>query len=130
MTNKMRFSNDGALQTDMASINCTFLKNPVLKYHMLYLDQTFYQLLLMVAKYVLTYNQGTVKLDFNHTAPLDPVPVCSFILPPTRSNYCGQLVVNSQYRLTVNTPFSQDAVTGILRIKQLVAVYTDPVLHR
>ncbi len=75
-------------------------------------------------------SQGTVKLYFNHTAPLDPLPVCSLILPPMHSKYSGQLVVNSQYRLTVNTPFSQDAVTGILRIKQLVAVYTDPVLHR
>jgi hypothetical protein len=91
---------------------------------MLYLDQTFYQVLRMVAKYVLTYIQGTVKLDFNHTAPSDPVPVCSCILPPTRSNYCGQLVVNSQYRLTVNTPFSRDAVTAIFRMEQLVAVYT------
>jgi hypothetical protein len=76
------------------------------------------------------WGQGTVKLYFNHTAPLDPLPVCSLILPPMHSKYSGQLVVNSQYRLTVNTPFSQDAVTGILRIKQLVAVYTDPVLHR
>ncbi len=62
--------------------------------------------------------QGTVKLYFNHTAPLDPLPVCSLILPPMRSMYSGQLVVNSQYtRLTINTPFSQGAVSDILRIK-------------
>jgi hypothetical protein len=38
-------------------------------------------------------------------------------------------VVNSQYWLTVNTPFLRDAVTGIFRIEQLVAVYTVSVRH-
>jgi hypothetical protein len=52
------------------------------------------------------------------------------ILPPTCSKYCGQfLVVNSQFWLTVNTPFLQDAVSVIFRIKQLVAVYTASVRH-
>ncbi len=60
-----------------------------------------------------------MKLYFNHTAPLDPVPVCSLILTPTRSSYGGRLVVNSQYRLTVNTPLLRDAVAAIFRIEQL-----------
>jgi hypothetical protein len=55
MTNKMRLSNDGAFQINVASIDCTFLENSILKYHMLHLDQILW-LLLMVAMYVLTYN--------------------------------------------------------------------------
>ena len=70
-----------------------------------------------------------MKFSFNHTAPLDPVPVCRLMLPPTRSKYCGHLVANSQYWLTVNTPFLRDAVAGIVRIEQLVAVYAASVRH-
>ena len=71
-------------------------------------------------------HQATVKLYFNHTASLDPVPVCGLILRPTCSKYSGQLFVNPQFKLTVNPPISQRAVTGIFRIDQLVAVYTAP----
>jgi hypothetical protein len=56
MTSKMRFRNDGAFQIYMASINCTFSKNSILNYHMFYHDQTFYRHLLLVTKYVFTYN--------------------------------------------------------------------------
>ena len=74
-------------------------------------------------------HQGMVKLCFSRTAPMDPVPVSSLILTHTRSKYSGRLVVNSQYRLTVNTQFLRDAVTAIFRIEQLVAVYTASVRH-
>ena len=56
--------------------------------------------------------------------------VCSLTLPATCRKYRGQLVFNSQYKLTVKPPFSQHAVTAFFRIEQLVAVYTALVLHR
>ena len=40
-------------------------------------------------------DQGTVKLYFNHTGPLDTVPVCSLMRSPTRSKYCGQLELST-----------------------------------
>ena len=59
--------------------------------------------------------------------PLDEIVM--LIQTHTRNKYGDRLVDNSQYRLTVNTPFSRDAVTAIFRIEELVTVYSVSVRH-